>query len=113
MLTTAGVGMMKSTIPMPKKEKKLILTCRKCQLSLNVTVGTTLHIKTKSRLKDANEVETSDAKFEPGSPALGTKSGPAGLLLDLKRSCWGHAWLNTNTGSLVLRGYTAGLDRQV
>ena len=35
-------------------------------------------------------VRTSDVKFEPTGPALGPKSGPAGLLHDLNVNCWAH-----------------------
>ena len=36
-------------------------------------------------------LQTSDAKFEPGGPALGPKSGPAELLPGLDASRWNHA----------------------
>ena len=49
----------------------------------------------------------SDVKFEPTGPALGPKSGPAGLLHGLNASCWAHAGLRMN--SLMLKGYTTGL----
>ena len=46
----------------------------------------------------------SDVKFESGGPALGPKSGPAGLLVGLNASCWVHAGLIRS--SLMLNGYT-------
>ena len=48
----------------------------------------------------------STLSFEPTGPALGPKSGPAGLLHGLNASCWSHAELKMN--KLILKGYTAG-----
>ena len=53
-------------------------------------------------------VGSSDVKFEPRGPALGPKSDPTGLLPGLNASCLAHAGINSS--SLMLKGYTAGLD---
>ena len=53
-------------------------------------------------------VGSSGVKFEPGGPALDSKSDPEGPLPGMNASCWGHARLNSS--SLMLNGYTAGLD---
>ena len=47
-------------------------------------------------------------KFEPTGPALGPKSGPAGLLHGLNATCWAHPGLKMNNP--MLREYTAGPD---
>ena len=53
-------------------------------------------------------VLSGDVKFESTGPALGPKSGQEGLLMGLNASCCAYAGLRIN--SLMLKGYTAGLD---
>ena len=60
--------------------------------------------------RNGQQIGSSDVKFEPGSPALGPKSGQAELLPGLNASCWAHTGINSS--SLMLKRYTAGLDAE-